>query len=65
MSDFTTEVYDHIREMIGFDKEGSTKLSRSDLAKIFQLIEKSQTYYTAIELCNEIYLSQVTKKDDH
>ena len=65
MEDFTTEVYDHIREMIGLNKEGSTKLSRSDLAKIFQLIEKSQTDYTAIELCNEIYLSQVKEKNDH
>jgi len=64
MPDFTTEVYDHIREMIGLNKEGSTKLSRSDLAKIFQLIEKSQTDYTAIELCNEIYLSQVKEKNE-
>ena len=62
MTDFTTEVYDHIREMIGVDEHGATKLSRGDLARIFQLIEKSQTDYTAIELCYEIYFSQVNKR---
>ena len=59
--DFTTEVYDYIREMIGVDEHGATKVSRSDLAKVFQLIERSQTDYTAIEICYEIYMSQVNK----
>jgi hypothetical protein len=61
--DYRTQVYDHICEML-VNEDGIRKLSQADVALIFDLIEQSQSDYTAETLCREIALSQLSQDFD-
>lgn len=55
---FITPVYEAILKALGVDNTGWIRLSKKDIAVIFDTIAKAQNDYTVGELCREITLSQ-------
>jgi hypothetical protein len=56
---YINPVYDAIREAVGPNDRGYFKLSREDIALIFDIIAQAQNDYTPGEICREIALSEV------